>query len=187
MQEPHLQTDNPTALLAMLNVSEKSPHVWPVQELAAILRHELGAPLALALGPYAAEATTILEQNSGKEPQPRTLEGLLIQSQPSPEFLNVIKKFAKRSCLEGAEDGLPREIALVLYFLSIALARMRCQVRLSELPDEALMNGLRWTMEQDWTAKSIRMLAAEALRQLARPKTDAEQKAEGVQQQGRNE
>jgi hypothetical protein len=175
MQDPQMQMDNPTALLAMLNMSGKSPHVWLPQELAAILRHELQAPLALALGAYAAEADNMIRQLSDTNPPPESLESVLLQPRPSVEILNVVKKFAKSSSLEGVEDGMPREIALLLYFLSIALARARCQTRLSELPDEAVMNGLQWMLGQNWVADSIRSLASEALNHLGQSKIPTEQ------------
>jgi hypothetical protein len=169
MQGPQSQMDNPTALLTLMSLSEKSTHVWAPEELAAILGHELRAPLLLALGKFAGEAAAILPC-SATIATPQTLEDLLRQNRPSPEILDVVKKFAKSSSMEGAEDGTPREIGLLLYFLSIAVARVRCQTRLSDLPDDAVINGLRWMLGQDWVSEPIRGLAGDVLDRLSESK-----------------
>jgi hypothetical protein len=168
------QLDNPTALLVMLNLSAESQHMWPAEELAAILRHELQAPIHLALGAYSSEAGAILEKWPPENPPPGNLEDLLQQDHPSAELLKLIKKFAKSSNIDGAEAGLPREIALLLYFVSIGVARFRCQTRLSELPDQALINGLQWMLAQSWVVQPVRTVAGDALRYLDQSKNHEE-------------
>jgi hypothetical protein len=175
MQESNSHLVNPTAVLAMLNVSEDSPYDCPKQELAAVLHHELQAPLPLALGNYAAEARTALKEYSNNGSDSESLQTLLLQPQPLPGILKVIKRFAKSCSLEGTQDGLPREIALLLYFLSIALARTRCQTRLSDLPDEAVVHGLTWMLGQSWVDEPIRSLANEALKGLGQSNGSVEQ------------
>ena len=162
MPRMQAQSPNPAALLAMLELSGDSSQDWYPQELASILKHELAAPLPLALGGLSQNLGHVLEKLEPGTPAPRTLEELFLQSHPSIELLRLIKKFAKR-CSNGREAGLPRELSLLLYYLSIALARMRCHARLSELPDAALEKGLQWCIAQDWVGKSIRCILDEAL------------------------
>lgn len=169
MRDQQVPMNNPSALLTLLNQSGETPQAWQPQELGAILRHQLQAPLPLAVGDFSTEASDLMGDCPPESPAPRNLEDLLCQTRPSPELLGLTKQFAK-SFSGGAGIGLPREVALLLYYLSIAVARMRCQTRLSTLSDLALASGLQWSSAQNWLDEPLRSLVDEALARLGRPK-----------------
>ena len=167
MLDQQLETAKAASLLTLLKLSGGGEQVFQARELTAILSHELRAPLRSALGDFAPEFVQVVERLPADTQIPRSLEDLLCQSRPSLELLGLAKRFAK-SCCGPAESALPRELGLVLYYLTIAVARIRRGVRLSELSDEALAGGLQWSSEQKWIEEPLRSLVNEALTQFSR-------------------
>jgi hypothetical protein len=53
---------------------------------------------------------------------------------------------------------LPVEVATVLYFSCIIVARMRCNVRISALDDASLARGLEWAAALPWIDEPTRRL-----------------------------
>jgi hypothetical protein len=166
MEDRQTHTDSLAALLTLMELGEES-RVWQVQELAAILKHQLRAPLWLALGDFSGEVVQKIDGLAAAAPG--TLDELFHQSQPSCELLELTKLFAK-SC-NVANGPLPREIAVLLYYLSIATAEVRCEKRLSQLSDEALIRGLAWCGAQTWLDQSIRLVILEALGRVGKKRT----------------
>jgi hypothetical protein len=72
----------------------------------------------------------------------------------------LTKDFAK-ACRISADSPIPREIATVLYFASIAVARLRCGRRITELTDTAVRKGLDWALGQPWLDEATRRLLEE--------------------------
>ncbi|MGD0261848.1 MAG: hypothetical protein ABSD29_18930 [Verrucomicrobiota bacterium] len=147
----------------MLETGEERARLWRPDELAAIFRHQMSAPMLVDLGTFDPRTATRLRTRS-------EAQGLLLRSfadlfhHPTPliELLELVKDFAKAN-LDHPESGLPDEIAAALYYTSIAAALVRLDARISQLPDADLQRGLRWTMEQAWLDETTRELLAEAL------------------------
>ena len=136
-------------------------------ELAAIFRHQISAPMLVDLGGFDPRTASRLKLVS-------EAQGLLLKSfadllhHPSPpvELLELVKDFAKAN-LDHPESGLPAEIASALYYTSIAAALVRWDTRISKLPDAGLQRGLSWTREQAWLDEKTRELLAQALEKIA--------------------
>ena len=149
-------------LATLMATGEERADLWRPEELAAIYRHQMSAPVMVDLGAFDPRTATRL----------RTLgeaQGLLLRSfddlfhHPAPpiELLELVKDFAKAN-LDHPESGLPREIAAALYYASIAAALVRLDARISQLPDADLQRGLRWAMGQAWLDEKAKELLTQA-------------------------
>ena len=154
-------------LAALLATGEERAKLWRPEDLAAMFRHQMSAPVVVDLGGFDASMASRLRTLS-------EAQGLVLKSfgdlfeHPAPplELLKLVKNFAKAN-LDHPESGLPDEIATVLYYLSIASALVRLGRRISKLPNAELQSGLRWTAGQAWVDEKHKTLIAEALRKLS--------------------
>jgi hypothetical protein len=164
-----------TRLAALMATGEEHAQLWRADELAAMFRHQLSAPILVDLGSFDSRTASRL----------RTLtdaQGLLLKSfadlfhHPSPakELLETVKEFAKAN-LDHPESGLPTEIASALYYTSIAAALVRLNERISKLSDADLQNGLRWAHQQSWLDDDTKTLLAEASKKISAAKGGAAQ------------
>jgi hypothetical protein len=150
----------------MASGGERS-RLWRPEELAAIFRHQMSAPMAVDLGTLDTRTAACLRTVS-------EAQGLLLKSfgdlfqHPAPvlELLEMVKEFAKAN-VDHPESGLPGEIATALYYTSIAAALVRLDKRISNLSDADLQAGLRGTMAQNWLDEPTRALLAQAVGKIA--------------------
>jgi hypothetical protein len=150
-------------LATLLATAEARARLWRPDELAAIFRHQMSAPMLVDLGTFDPRTATRLRTLS-------EAQGLLLRSfadlfhHPAPliELLELVKDFAKAN-MNHPESGLPDEIATALYYTSIAASLVRLDARISQLPDADLQRGLRTTLEQAWLDERTRTLLAQAL------------------------
>jgi hypothetical protein len=149
-------------LAALMATGGEHGHLWRADELAAMFRHQLSAPILVDLGSFDPRTATRLRTLS-------EAQGLLLKSfadlfhhpAPAKELLELVKDFAKAH-LDHPESGLPTEITTALYYTSIAAALVHLDERISRLPDADLQSGLRWARQQTWLDEKTRGLLAEA-------------------------
>lgn len=150
----------------MASGDERSP-LWRADELAAMFRHQMSAPMLMDLGSFDPRTATQLKTLS-------SAQGLLLSSfadlfnhaSPPVQLLQLVKDFAKAN-LDHPESGLPREIASTLYYASIAAALVHLDQRISKLPDAELKRGMNWTAEQGWLDEKTKALLANAVKKLS--------------------
>jgi hypothetical protein len=150
-------------LAALMATGEERARLWRADELAAIFRHQMSAPVLVDLGtfdPRTATRLRILSEAQGL--LLRSFDDLFHHPAPPIELLVLVKDFAKAN-LDHPESGLPGEIAATLYYTSIAAALVRLDARISHLPDADLQSGLRSTLEQAWLDEKTKGLLANAL------------------------
>jgi hypothetical protein len=143
-------TRRPKSLAALLESSGERARLWRPDELGAIFRHQMSAPVLVDLGGYDTGTALRLQKLSDAQ-------GLLLKSfsdlfhHPAPplELLEATKNFAKAN-MDNAESTLPSEVASALYYTSIAAAFVRLDTRISRLSDTDLRRGLLWAKEQPW-------------------------------------
>jgi len=137
-------------LAKLMDLGQSGQRLWQTEELGAILRHQLSAPVQFDLAR--------IDQALAKKLRNLTeAEGLLLRSfsdllhHPTPpiELLVLLKDFAK-ACRNHPDGPLPEEIATLLYLASIAVAMMRAGRRITALDDEALRDGVKWLVDQTW-------------------------------------
>ncbi|HZQ46793.1 MAG TPA: hypothetical protein VFC07_07280, partial [Verrucomicrobiae bacterium] len=156
----------PKSLAKLMEVGVGHPRLWRPDELAAIFRHQMSAPVLVDLGGF--DPGTAVKLRILSEAQ-----GLLLKSfadlfhHPSPplELLELTKDFAKAN-LDHPESSLPNEIATALYYTCIATALVRLDKRISQLDDESLRRGLLWVKEQGWIDEEIQALLVKAMDKL---------------------
>jgi hypothetical protein len=154
-------------LASLLAAGGEAARLWRPEELAAIFRHQMAAPIMVDLGAFDSPTATRLKEVSESR-------GLLLKSfadlfqHPAPpvELLTLIKDFAKAN-RDHPASALPPEIASALYYVSIGAALVRLDRRISQLPDDTLRQGFRMTLQQDWLDQSTRDLLAKALSRLS--------------------
>ena len=148
----------PGALASMLEVDWAAGPLWGQQELAAVLRHQLAAPLRVDLGDGAACAAEPVGGAAATPPvRPETFYDLLHHPTPPVELLTRAKDFAK-ACRTDPRSALPKEVAAVIYFVAIAVARRRCGATITRLSPEELRAGIEWVLGQAWVDRTTRRL-----------------------------
>ena len=153
-------------LSALMATGDERGPLWRADELAALFRHQMSAPMLMDLGSFDARTADQLKTLSAAQ-------SLLLSSfadlfnHPAPpvQLLQLVKDFAKAN-MEHPESGLPKEIAAALYYTSIAAALVHLDKRISQLPDADLRRGVRHTQEQAWLDEKTRALLAGALEKI---------------------
>ncbi len=157
----------PERLAELLAQTASPARPWRPEELGALLRHQLTAPVELSLDNLPPDLARQLKGLSDAE-------GLLLKSyadlfthpRPPLTLLRLVKEFAKAA--QAAPSGpLPPEVARVLYYASIAAAVARWNERLTTLDDTALRRGFAWVREQPWVDAGTRELLRQAGMRLA--------------------
>ena len=157
----------PKSLAALLEASGERVRLWRPEELGAIFRHQMSAPVLVDLGGYDPGTAARLKTLSAAQ-------GLLLKSfsdlfhHPAPplELLELTKDFAKAN-MDNAQSSLPNEVAAALYYTCIAAALARLDARITRLPEAELRRGLLWTGEQTWLDKETKQLLLQAAAKIA--------------------
>ena len=157
----------PALLAKLFDVADPSLRAWCPEELAAIYRHEISAPVRFDLVTLDAVVTPKLKALAEAEGLVLgSFQDLLQRPNPPVELLELTKEFAKRN-RNDPDSALPPKVATILYFASIAAALLRCGRRISTLEDSALIEGFEWAQNQEWVDEPTRRLlqqGAESLR-----------------------
>jgi hypothetical protein len=164
---PDLSDSDPVSLSNLMDEQSMDAPAWNADELAAILRHQMSAPIGVDLenlGAPAADRMRTLSDANGL--LLKSFAELLHHPNPPIPLLQLTKDFAKAH-RSHPDSPLPREVANVLYYATVIVARLRCGRRISRLDDHALLQGMRWTLSQNWLDPATRSLFAEALPKIA--------------------
>jgi hypothetical protein len=159
----------PKSLAALLQSSAEGARLWRPEELGAIFRHQMSAPILVDLGGYDPGTAARLKRLS--EAQSLVLKSFSdLFRHPSPplELLELTKNFAKAN-MEQSQSGLPNEVAACLYYTSIAAALVRLDRRISQLKDADLRRGLIWTRDLPWLDGATKELLREAAEKIPAP------------------
>jgi hypothetical protein len=149
----------------MMDLSGTAEDLWRPDELAAMLRHELAAPLPVALGRLGEEAARRMQELGLPADSGMTLGDVLHHACPPVQLLDLTKRFAKL-CNTDPDTVLPRDIAQLLYLASITAALTRAGQRISSLSAPSLRLGLEWATRQAWVDDATRALLKEGLEHL---------------------
>jgi hypothetical protein len=155
---PDVHSTDPRRLARMLEPADSEAPGWRPDELGAILRHQLTAPVRFDLGRPARAGRRV-----------RSFADLLHHPRPPLALLTMTKEFAKAN-RSHPDRPLPEPVAALLYFASILVARLRRGRRITDLGDAALCRGLRWGVGQPWVDAAVRRLFREGLDRLDRPR-----------------
>lgn len=166
-----LQKSPPKTLAAFLAAGAERVRLWRPDELGAIFRHQMRAPIVVDLGGFDPVISSRLKQLSDAQSLLLKSFGDLFQHPVPPlELLTLTKEFSKAN-MDHPEASLPQEVAGVLYYASIAAAFVRLDQRISQLKNSELQRGLLWAQGQPWVDAPTRELLAAALTRLAQETT----------------
>jgi hypothetical protein len=119
-------------------------------EVAAIYRHELNAPLHIELGglePAVAARLRLTSFSSGLLLQ--SIGDLLHHPEPPVDLLVMTKDFAK-TLMDHPDGALPKEVAGVIYWTCIAAALVRCRRRITSHDNAKVIVGFDWASSRSW-------------------------------------
>ena len=143
MSEIDPTTNLPDALSELIAFDARGRAVWPAKQLQAMLEEPL----------------TKFDPDFLNHAEIRSARQLLENADPPLELLVALKNLSKLR----PKDLFPPEVALLLYFGSIAAALVRCGRRISKLRDTDLRNGFIWAIKQPWVPEAICDVLREAL------------------------
>ena len=152
---------SPGQVAAVMGLGDAPARVWRPEELAAVFRHQMAAPVWVDLGALSPGAAGKLVRINRLDGRIRSFRDLFQHPAPPSELLELVKDFAKLN-RDQPESVLPTEVATALYFLSIAAALVRLQRRITALSDEQLREGFVWALRQDWLDEQARGLLVSA-------------------------
>jgi hypothetical protein len=158
----------------LLHRADAQSGVWRTEELAALLRHQLAAPVAVDLGSLSPAVAQSLKSLSGAQ-------GLLIRSfadvlyhpHPPLDLLGLLKDFAKAAAAVTA-GPIPRDVAQVLYYAAIASGLRAGRSEITSLDEQALREGFAWVHAQRWVDPEVQELLTAALAVRYPPSRDPE-------------
>ncbi len=153
-----MTVNRPAALSQVMDLGTDPGVSWSPHELAAVLDHQLSASLASDLktlpGLAAQDVVTLVQSH---DPAVQTFRDLITHPDPSVELLNHVKVFAKDS-RDHPDRPLPRQVASIIYYASIAAAQLHGDRRITDLDYQQLEVGLRWAIDQPWINPMLRSL-----------------------------
>jgi hypothetical protein len=160
------KTTQPQLLSRLMDLDVGEAPGWGKDELGAILRHQLSVPLLSGLGAALGELDRSLASSGAFQGLGAMSFGdLLRHPRPPVEALKLVKDCAKLMRTEKP-PLIPQDVALVLYYASIAAADLRLGVPISKLDAPSLGKGVRWALSQAWLDEPTRSLFTEELRRL---------------------
>lgn len=121
MSHEDIQRTDPR-LLARFMAAPDERDTWAAQDLAAMVRHQLAAPLVSDLeAAFAGSGPRVAALAASSAPPIASFGDLLAHPSPPVELLGLVKDLAK-SVADGHGDAWPHEVASYFYFASIAAA-----------------------------------------------------------------
>ena len=134
------------ALSELIAFDAQGRAIWPARELA----EKLEEPLSKLGGDFFSKDENL------------SVRQLLEDANPPIDLLTAAKNLSKRR----PRDLFPPEMALLLYYGSIAAAMVRSGQRISKLRDDDLRNGFTWAVKQPWVPESVCELFRKGLSKL---------------------
>jgi hypothetical protein len=161
--EPRRSSGGPVSGLGeILALGLEAVGEWRPEELAAVLREHMAAPVEFELAAFQGPAREALRAHATAQGLVlANLADLLRHPNPPIELLVMAKDFFKANCVRP-NPGLPVQVAKALYFATVAAAWLRHHTRISALGDAELRAGLDWVQRQPWTGEDLRALVDRA-------------------------
>jgi hypothetical protein len=152
----------PKTLATLMSAGAEEGRLWRADELGAIFRHQLAAPMLMDLGGFdPGTAARLKTLSAAQSLLLKSFSDLFHHPSPPLELLRLTKDFAKAN-MDQAESTLPAQVAAALYYASIAAALARLDIRISQLKDAELREGLLWARGESWIDSETKQLLDQA-------------------------
>lgn len=153
------------ALSRLLDIGNEESHLWTEDELAAMLRHQLEAPLAIDLKSVAADIENQLSELRGQDDKPlSTFADALFHPNPPLVLTTLIKEFAKQL---RDNQVLNDDIASFLYVAAICAAIGNGDRSMTSLENDTILDNIRQLLSLPWLDERARPLLEGAIQDLA--------------------
>jgi hypothetical protein len=152
----------PAGLARILDQNQKDTALWGPEEMRAMWRHQLRAPLDADLSTVQSANLAVLRlapETSGF--LDKSFENLLQNAKPSLSLLKISKQFAKETFKE-AEDPQLKEIAAALYYACYAVGIVAHGQRLGGMSTRELTGGFEWAIGRIWLDEPTKKLIKQA-------------------------
>ncbi|HZK79572.1 MAG TPA: hypothetical protein VFC46_00860 [Humisphaera sp.] len=174
MPTADVHDSDPGRLAGMFDLGKASLRPWQPDELRAVLKHQLSAPVEFDLGMMdAGSAARLKTLAAAQRLLVSSVYDLLHHPQPPIELLEMLKDFA-RSHRQHRDSPLPAEISTLLYYAAILVARLRCRRRITDLNDAVVVQGVEALIKCDWLDAATRALLQEGLADLTQEPESAQ-------------
>jgi hypothetical protein len=158
-------------LSTIMNMGETLSDTWTEEDLPAMLRHQMSAPLEFDLSTVelsnSEKATREETLNAAAGAQIKSFQDLFQHPAPPLALLNWAKDFFKQQAGTSANRRPEQEVAYLMYVLSIVIPRVRLGTSITALTDADLRKALKWAASRKWLdakTKEMCVLAKKALR-----------------------
>lgn len=153
-------------LATLFAIEDQTGTSWDKGDLAALLRHQLSAPLEEESESKLPDDLAKAQSSTEREAAPiRTFNDLFHHPSPPLALLRMVKDFAKLNRIQN-RGALPPEVAVVIYYAAIAAALLRHGEAISNLAPTQLLKGIVWALERPWLDGSLEDLFRETRRRL---------------------
>ena len=154
-------------LAKIMNLDEATPDAWSEEDMPAMLRHQLAAPLEFDLSSVEMKGAEAKKRDrtltgAAKE-RIKSFEDLLFHREPPLALLRLSKEFFKRRLQECKKDSPEWNVAYLFYLLSILAARDHAS-KISSLMSSELRKGMKWALERRWINEKTRQSVGQAAR-----------------------
>ncbi len=160
---------SPEQLTKLMNLDETTPDEWNEQDLAAMLCHQMSAPLNFDLSSVelkTAKAKTRDETlTSAAKQRIKSFKDLLFHPEPPLDLLRLSKYFFKRrtkTCKKGSPEW---QVGYLCYLLSILAAGSR-GAQVSSLAPGELRRAIRRALDEKWVDERTKQLLSQAFQSL---------------------
>lgn len=159
MKRIELSATDSRRLGTLFDLEHTDPQrIWRPDELAAVMRHQLSAPVRVDLAEFDRGLAAKVENLAAAQGLLlSSFDDLLKHQNPPVELLIAVKSFAK-ACRRSPDSRIPHPVASVLYYACIAAAMLRCDRRITTLTDAELHKGIEWALAQTWIDKGVQDL-----------------------------
>ncbi len=158
--EKKVLDSDPKQLASLFDDDEIGERIWKPDDLAAVLRHQMTAPLQVDLARLNGAAAALRDAAESKGLLLKSFGDILRHPRPPVALLKLMKDFAK-ACRISPDSSIPREVSTVLYLASIVAAMTKCSRRITKLDRAALGKSVQWALAQPWLDETTRALFLE--------------------------
>src|SRR6266571_3662048 len=144
----------PEQVSKLLRMDETSVEPWQPEDLRAMVRHQLSAPVEFDVRSVKLSQLEQDTLNRSLRDPPRsgiwTFADLFYSLHPPVELLRFSHKFFKQNVSNSPKGSPNQKLAYLFYLLSIVVARIRAGVRISKLPDDELLRSIQSVINRHW-------------------------------------
>jgi hypothetical protein len=156
----------PEQLSRMVNLDRLPADAWKENDLPAIFRHQLAAALDFDLHSMKLSATSAKSRDEALATagalQIVSFSDLFFHPEPPLKLLKLAKDFFKRQAGASEQRRPGEQVAYVMYVISVMVARIRLENRITKLKDREFQPAVQWCINRPWVDEPVKELLREA-------------------------